>query len=97
MQLFDDNDNKGLKRNVELYKQILMNDLNSVKNKINKVNSINSNKVDITVYKKILNEKILLIAKLLYKINEDTKKIEEEDIIKDRNDIDSKIEMILIK
>ena len=88
MQLFDDNDNKGLKRNVELYKQILMNDLNSVKNKINKVNSINSNKVDITVYKKILNEKILLIAKLLYKINEDTKKIEEEDIIKDRNDID---------
>ena len=88
MQLFDDNDNKGLKRNVELYKQILMNDLNLVKNKINKVNSINSNKVDITVYKKILNEKILLIAKLLYKINEDTKKIEEEDIIKDRNDID---------
>jgi hypothetical protein len=88
VQLFDDNDNKGLKRNVELYKQILMNDLNLVKNKINKVNSINSNKVDITVYKKILNEKILLIAKLLYKINEDTKKIEEEDIIKDRNDID---------
>ena len=65
-----------------------MNDLNLVKNKINKVNSINSNKVDITVYKKILNEKILLISKLLYKINEDTKKIEDEDIIKDRNDID---------
>ena len=88
VQLFDDNDNKGLKRNVELYKQILMNDLNLVKNKLNKVNSINNNKVDITVYKKLLNEKILLIAKLLYKIIEDTKKIEKEEIIQDRTDID---------
>ena len=88
VQLFDNNDNKGVKRNVELYKQLLMNDINLIKNKINKCNNLNSNKVDITVYKKILNEKILLIAKLLYKINEDTKKIEEEDIIKDRNDID---------
>ena len=65
-----------------------MNDLNLVKNKLNKVNSINSNKVDITVYKKLLNEKILLIAKLLYKIIEDTKKIEKEETIQDRNDID---------
>jgi len=88
VQLFDDNDNKGLKRNVELYKQILMNDLNSIKNKINKCNNINSNKVDITVYKKILNEKILLIAKLLYKISGDTKKIEEGEIIKDKSEIE---------
>ena len=88
VQLFDDNDNKGLKRNVELYKQILMNDLNSIKNKINKCNNINSNKVDITVYKQILNEKILLIAKLLYKISGDTKKIEEGEIIKDKSEIE---------
>ena len=88
VQLFDDNDNKGLKRNVELYKQLLMNDINMVKNKINKCNSINSNKVDITVYKKILYEKVLLIGKLLYKINEETKKNEKEEIIKDKSDIE---------
>ena len=88
VQLFDDNDNKGLKRNVELYKQLLMNDLNIIKNKINKYNNINSNKVDITVYKKVLFEKVLLIGKLLYKINEDTKKNEKEDIIKDKTDIE---------
>ena len=88
VQLFDDNDNKGLKRNVELYKQLLMNDLNLIKNKINKYNNINSNKVDITVYKKILLEKVLLIGKLLYKINEDTKKNEKEEIIKDKTEIE---------
>ena len=65
-----------------------MNDLNSIKNKINKCNNINSNKVDITVYKQILNEKILLIAKLLYKISGDTKKIEEGEIIKDKSEIE---------
>ena len=70
VQLFDNNDSKGLKRNVELYKQLLMNDINIIKNKINKCNSINNNKVDMTVYKKILLEKVLLIGKLLYKINE---------------------------
>ena len=88
VQLFDDNDNKGLKRNIELYKQLLMNDINSIKNKINKCNNINSNKVDVTVYKKILLEKVLLIGKLLYKINEETKKNEKEEIIKDRSDLD---------
>ena len=88
VQLFDDNDNKGLKRNVELYKQLLMNDINLVKNKINKCNNNNSNKVDITVYKKILFEKVLLIGKLLYKINEETKKNEKEEIIKDKSDLD---------
>ncbi len=87
IQLFDNNDNKGTKRNVELYKQLLMNDINLIKNKINKCNNINSNKVDITVYKKILLEKVLLIGKLLYKINEDTKKNEKEEIIKDKSDI----------
>ena len=40
-----------------------------------------------TVYKKILLEKVLLIGKLLYKINEDTKKNEKEEIIKDKSDI----------
>ena len=88
VQLFDDNDNKGLKRNVELYKQLLMNDINLVKNKINKYNNISSNKVDMTVNKKILFEKVLLIGKLLYKINGDTKKNEKEDIIKDKSDIE---------
>ena len=88
VQLFDDNDNKGLKRNIELYKQLLMNDINLVKNKINKYNNINSNKVDFTVYKKILYEKVLLIGKLLYKINEETKKNEKEEIIKDKADIE---------
>ena len=88
VQLFDNNDNKGLKRNIELYKQLLMNDISLVKNKLNKCNSINNNKIDITVYKKILLEKVLLIGKLLYKINEDTKKNEKEEIIKDKSDID---------
>ena len=88
VQLFDNNDNKGVKRNVELYKQLLMNDINLIKNKINKCNNINSNKVDITVYKKILLEKVLLIGKLLYKINEETKKNEKEEIIKDKSDIE---------
>ena len=88
MQLFDDNDNKGLKRNVELYKQLLMNDINLIKNKINKCNNNNSNKIDVTVYKKILFEKVLLIGKLLYKINEETKKNEKEEIIKDKSDLD---------
>jgi hypothetical protein len=88
VQLFDNNDNKGVKRNVELYKQLLMNDINLIKNKINKCNNLNSNKVDITVYKKILFEKVLLIGKLLYKINEETKKNEKEDIIKDKSDIE---------
>ena len=88
IQLFDNNDNKGLKRNVELYKQLLMNDINGVKNKINKCNNINNNKVDMTIYKKILLEKVLLIGKLLYKINEDTKKNEKEEIIKDKTEID---------
>ena len=87
VQLFDNNDSKGLKRNVELYKQLLMNDINIIKNKINKCNSIKNNKVDMTVYKKILLEKVLLIGKLLYKINEDTKKNEKEEIIKDKSDI----------
>ena len=88
VQLFDDNDNKGLKRNVELYKQLLMNDINLIKNKINKCNNNNSNKIDVTVYKKILFEKVLLIGKLLYKINEETKKNEKEEIIKDKSDLD---------
>ena len=65
-----------------------MNDINLVKNKINKYNNINSNKVDFTVYKKILYEKVLLIGKLLYKINEETKKNEKEEIIKDKADIE---------
>ena len=33
IQLFDNNDNKGTKRNIELYKQLLMNDINLVKNR----------------------------------------------------------------
>jgi hypothetical protein len=65
-----------------------MNDINLVKNKINKYNNISSNKVDMTVNKKILFEKVLLIGKLLYKINGDTKKNEKEDIIKDKSDIE---------
>ena len=65
-----------------------MNDINLIKNKINKCNNNNSNKIDVTVYKKILFEKVLLIGKLLYKINEETKKNEKEEIIKDKSDLD---------
>ena len=74
IQLFDNNDNKGTKRNVELYKQLLMNDINLVKTKINKCMAINNNKVDFSTLKKSLFEKVLLIGKLLYKKNEEIEK-----------------------
>ena len=89
IQLFDNSENKGTKRNVELYKQILMNELNIVKNKISKCNSINNNKVDFTVWKKAIFEKVLFIGKLLYKKNEDMEKIPEEQIIKDKTEVES--------
>ena len=89
IQLFDNNDNKGTKRNIELYKQLLMSDINTVKNKINKCNSLNNNKVDFSVWKKALFEKVLLIGKLLYRKNEEMEKIEEEQIIKDKSEVDS--------
>jgi hypothetical protein len=89
IQLFDNNDNKGTKRNVELYKQLLMNDINIVKNKINKCMAINNNKVDFSSLKKTLFEKVLLIGKLLYKKNEEIEKIEEEQIIKDKTEVET--------
>ena len=89
IQLFDNNDGKGMKRNVELYKQLLMNDLNIIKNRINKCNSLNNNKVDFSVWKKVLYEKVLLIAKLLYKKNEELDKIEEDQIVKDKSEVDT--------
>ena len=89
IQLFDNSDNKGTKRNVELYKQLLMNDINVVKNKINKCNSLKNNKVDFSVWKKAIFEKVLLIGKLLYKKNEDTKKLGEDQIIKDKSEIEN--------
>ena len=84
IQLFDNSENKGIKRNVELYKQILMNELNIVKNKISKCNTINNNKIDFSVWKKAIFEKVLLIGKLLYKKNEEIEKIPEEQIINDK-------------
>ena len=89
IQLFDNNDNKSTKRNIELYKQLLMSDLNSIKNKINKCNTLNKNKIDFSLYKKTLFEKILLIGKLLYKKNEEIEKIEEEQLIKDKKEVES--------
>lgn len=89
IQLFDNNDNKGTKRNVELYKQLLMNDINIVKSKINKCNSFKNNKVDFSVWKKTIFEKVLLIGKLLYKKNEDIKKLEEGQIIKDKGEVET--------
>lgn len=89
IQLFDNSDNKGTKRNVELYKQLLMNDINIVKSKINKCNMLKNNKVDFSVWKKAIFEKVLLIGKLLYKKNEDIKKLEEGQIIKDKSEVES--------
>ena len=89
IQLFDNSDNKGIKRNVELYKQLLMSDINAVKNKINKCNSINSNKVDLSVWKKNILEKVVLIGKLLYKKNEEIETIEEDQIIKDKSEVET--------
>ena len=89
IQLFDNTDNKGTKRNVELYKQLLMNDINLVKNKINKCNSIKNNKIDFPVWKKTIFEKVLLIGKLLYKKNEEIEKIPEENIVRDKTEIES--------
>ena len=66
-----------------------MNDLNIIKNRINKCNSLNNNKVDFSVWKKVLYEKVLLIAKLLYKKNEELDKIEEDQIVKDKSEVDT--------
>lgn len=89
IQLFDNSDNKGTKRNVELYKQLLMNDINVVKNKISRCNTINNNKVDFSTLKKTIFEKVLLIGKLLYKKNEEIEKIEEDQFIKDKSEVDT--------
>ena len=89
IQLFDNNDNKGTKRNIELYKQLLMNELNIIKNKINKCNSANNNKIEFSVWKKAIFEKVLLIGKLLYKKNEEIAKIEENQIIKDKTEVEA--------
>lgn len=89
IQLFGNNDNKGTKRNIELYKQLLMSELNSIKNKINKCNLLNNNKVDFSVWKKTLFEKVLLIGKLLYKKNEEITKIEEGQMIKDKSEVEA--------
>lgn len=89
IQLFDNTDNKSIKRNVELYKQLLMNELNIIKAKINKCNSLNNNKIDFTVWKKNIFEKVLLIGKLLYKKNEEVVKIEENEAIKDKTEVEA--------
>lgn len=72
-----------------MYKQLLMNDINIVKSKINKCNMLKNNKVDFSVWKKAIFEKVLLIGKLLYKKNEDIKKLEEGQIIKDKSEVES--------
>ena len=66
-----------------------MNDLNIIKSKINKCNSINNNKVDFSVWKKVLYEKVLVIAKLLYKKNEELDKIDEDQKVKDKGEVDT--------
>lgn len=87
VQLFEINDSKGIKRNIELYKQILMNDMNYLREKIKECKIINNSKVDIITWKKKLHEKILIIGNLLFKKNEHRNKIEESEVIKDKSEI----------
>ena len=97
IQLFNNNDDKGVKRNIELYKQLLIGNINNIKTKINKCKNINQKKVNVNIWKNLLEEKIILIAKLLYKKNEGIENIDENKIIKDKIELDNikqKIECI---
>ena len=89
IQLFNNTDNKGVKRNIELYKQLLIGNINNVKNKINKCRNINQKKVNVNIWKNLLEEKILLIAKLLYTKKGCVENIDENKIIKDKTELDN--------
>ena len=67
LQLFNSTDAKNSKKNTELYKQLLLKDINALKNKLNQMNIQQKNKTDSVVWKKILTEKVDLIYKLLNK------------------------------
>lgn len=88
IQLFNYNDTKDSKRNAELYKQLLMNDFNVLKNKISKCNNMKNNQIDFAIFKKNLFEKIVLISKLLQKKKEEIIEVKEESLIKDKTELD---------
>ena len=86
IQLFQENE---IKKNIELYRQVLQNDLNILKNKVKKLQYLENNEVNSALWKKNLSEKIEKICQLIENKKEDIIKIENP--IQDSKEVNEKI------
>ena len=86
IQLFQENE---IKKNIELYRQVLQNDLNILKNKVKKLQYLENNEVNSALWKKNLSEKIEKICQLIENKKEDIINIENP--IQDSKEVNEKI------
>ena len=86
IQLFKENE---IKKNIELYKQILQNDLNNLKNQVKKLQNLENNEVNSALWKKILSEKLDKICELIENKKEGI--INLENPIQDSKEVNEKI------
>ncbi len=86
IQLFQENE---IKKNIELYRQVLQNDLNILKNKVKKLQNLENNEVNSALWKKNLTEKIEKICQLIENKKEEIIKIENP--IQDSKEVNEKI------
>ena len=86
IQLFQENE---IKKNIELYRQVLQNDLNNLKNQVKKLQNLENNEVNSALWKKNLTEKIEKICQLIENKKEEIIKIENP--IQDSKEVNEKI------
>ena len=86
IQLFKENE---IKKNIELYRQVLQNDLNNLKNQVKKLQNLENNEVNSALWKKILSEKLDKICQLIEEKKEEIVNIDNP--IQDSKEVNEKI------
>ena len=86
IQLFKEDE---IKKNIELYRQVLQNDLNNLKIQVKKLQNLENNEVNSALWKKNLTEKIEKICQLIENKKEEIIKIENP--IQDSKEVNEKI------
>ena len=86
IQLFKENE---IAKNIELYRQVLQNDLNKLKMQVKKLETLENNEVNSALWKKILSEKLDKICELIENKKEGI--INLENPIQDSKEVNEKI------
>ena len=86
IQLFKENE---ITKNIELYRQVLQNDLNKLKMQVKKLETLENNEVNSALWKKILSEKLDKICELIENKKEGI--INLENPIQDSKEVNEKI------